>query len=274
MTGRRLGQRALAAVVFGAAAAVLTLEILSVRLLAPYVGLTIETYTTIIGVALAGIAVGAALGGRAADRTDPARLIGVLLAAGGVLAMVTVPVIAWLGDAGHTASAGDALVLALITLGPPAAVLSAVTPAAAKLAVADLDRTGTEVGRISAWATAGALTGTFATGFVLVPLLSTRTSVLAVGALCVVGGLVLGAALASGAVAAAIGAVGLAVGTGCDRDSAYFCARVVEAASPSASSCSTTCATRTSTCATRATSSSPTRAGSATSSTPSGRATR
>ena len=218
------------AAVFGASAAVLTLEILSVRLLAPYVGLTIETYTTIIGVALAGIAAGAALGGRAADRTDPARLIGVLLAAGGVLAMLTVPLVAWLGDASHTASAGDALVLALITLGPPAAVLSAVTPAAAKLAVGDLERTGTEVGRISAWATAGALTGTFATGFVLVPLLSTRTSVLAVGALCVAGGLALGAALAFGGAAAIVGAVGLAVGTGCDRDSAYFCARVVEAA--------------------------------------------
>jgi ABC-type glycerol-3-phosphate transport system permease component len=74
--------------VFAAAAAVLTLEILTVRLLAPYVGLTIETYTAIIGVALAGIAAGAALGGRLADEVDPVALIGTLLAAGGVLAML------------------------------------------------------------------------------------------------------------------------------------------------------------------------------------------
>ena len=54
----------------------LVLEILGVRLLAPYVGLTLETYTTIIGVVLAGIAVGAALGGRAADRVDGAAAAG------------------------------------------------------------------------------------------------------------------------------------------------------------------------------------------------------
>src|SRR5688572_27583000 len=126
-----MARGALAATVFGAAAAVLTLEILAVRLLAPYVGLTIETYTAIIGVALAGIAIGAAAGGRLADEVDPVALIGALLAAGGVLAMLTVPVVDWLGDDAGPSTA-DALVLAVLTLGPPAAVLSGVTPAAAK----------------------------------------------------------------------------------------------------------------------------------------------
>lgn len=63
-----------AATVFVASGAVLVLEILAVRLLAPYVGLTLETTTSIIGAALAGIAVGAALGGWFADRRDPRRL--------------------------------------------------------------------------------------------------------------------------------------------------------------------------------------------------------
>ncbi len=48
-------------------AAVLVLEVLVSRLVAPYVGLTLETYTAAIGVALAAIAAGAALGGRLAD---------------------------------------------------------------------------------------------------------------------------------------------------------------------------------------------------------------
>ena len=39
------------------------LVILAVRLLAPYVGITLETTTSIIGAALGGIAAGAALGG-------------------------------------------------------------------------------------------------------------------------------------------------------------------------------------------------------------------
>ena len=47
------------ALVFAASGAVLVLEILAIRLLAPFVGSTLETYTVIIGTVLAGIAVGA-----------------------------------------------------------------------------------------------------------------------------------------------------------------------------------------------------------------------
>src|ERR1700754_4439072 len=79
-----------AALVFAAAGAVLVLEILAVRLLAPYVGLTLETTTSIIGAALAGIAVGAAIGGRLADHTDTRRLIVWLFVGGGLLALLTV----------------------------------------------------------------------------------------------------------------------------------------------------------------------------------------
>ncbi|MGC1207692.1 MAG: fused MFS/spermidine synthase, partial [Ornithinimicrobium sp.] len=44
--------------VFVSSAAVLVLEILAGRLLAPYVGISLETFTGIIGTILAGIAVG------------------------------------------------------------------------------------------------------------------------------------------------------------------------------------------------------------------------
>ena len=61
---------AAAARVFTSSGAVLALEILAGRLLAPYVGVTLESYTGIIGVILAGIAVGSWLGGKVADRRD------------------------------------------------------------------------------------------------------------------------------------------------------------------------------------------------------------
>src|SRR5215207_617815 len=94
---KALPMPAAAALVFVAAGAVLMLEILAVRLLAPYVGLTLETTTSIIGAALAGIAIGAALGGRLADRTDARRLVVMLLIGGGVLALLIVPFVHWLG---------------------------------------------------------------------------------------------------------------------------------------------------------------------------------
>ncbi|MDT0551392.1 fused MFS/spermidine synthase, partial [Streptomyces lonegramiae] len=71
-----LGQRAAVALVFGSSAAVLVVEIVALRLLAPYLGLTLETSTMVIGIALTAIALGSWLGGRAADQVDPYRLIG------------------------------------------------------------------------------------------------------------------------------------------------------------------------------------------------------
>ena len=75
--------------VFGSSAAVLVLEILAGRLMAPYVGVSLETFTGIIGVILAGIALGTAFGGQLADRYDPARLIGPALIGGGLLSWLS-----------------------------------------------------------------------------------------------------------------------------------------------------------------------------------------
>ena len=61
-------------------------------------------------------------------------------------------------------------------------MLSAVTPTVARVQLRDLATTGAVVGRLSAWATAGALVGTFATGFVIVPLLPTDVAVVVLGA--------------------------------------------------------------------------------------------
>jgi len=204
--------------VFAASAAVLVLEILAVRMLAPYVGLTLETYTSIIGVVLLAIAAGSAAGGRLADRVPPRRLVGPLLVAGGLLAMLTVPAVRALAGA-----------LAILSFVPPAAVLSALTPVMAKWRLADLREAGTVVGGLSAWATAGALAGTFLAGFVFVPLLPVRATVVAVGALLVVAGLVLwrgGSRLLVAAGAAVLATATVAVGSPCDAESAYFCARV------------------------------------------------
>ena len=220
---------------FAAAAAVLVLEILALRMLAPYVGLTLETSSTVIGVMLGGIAAGAAAGGGLADRNDPRVVIAWALVTGGLLAMVTVPLVRVLGDALEGAQGGAALPIALATFFAPAAVLSTVTPAVAKLQLESLAAAGSVVGRLSAWATAGALFGTFAAGWVLVPLAPTTVTVLAVGVLLVVAGVVMGVRLGAirrtGAgvavvTAALVAASPLLLGQRCDAESAYFCAEV------------------------------------------------
>ncbi|MGH9270794.1 MAG: fused MFS/spermidine synthase, partial [Ilumatobacteraceae bacterium] len=56
---RGMDRRLAGALVFCASGAVLVLEILAGRLLAPYVGVSLATFTGIIGVVLAGISLGA-----------------------------------------------------------------------------------------------------------------------------------------------------------------------------------------------------------------------
>ena len=231
---RDLPPRVPEAVVFVAAGAVLVVELLGLRLLAPYVGLTLETTTAIIGAVLAGIAAGAALGGRAADSVEPRLLLPILLAAGGALAIATLPIVRVLGPPLRGGGDVAGLVLALAALLPPAAVLSAVTPAVAKLQLRTLDATGSVVGRLSAWATAGALAGTFATGFVMVPRLPTDAALYALGGVLLAFALLLGRGGApwSGSVLGLVGAaVGLggaavAVGVPCDAETRYHCARI------------------------------------------------
>ena len=150
------------ALVTGTSGAVLVLEVLATRVLAPYVGVNLETFTAIIGTILAGIALGAWAGGVAADRIDPRGLIPVLLVGGGALAMASIPIVRALGgDPGPDGDPGaPSVLLALWGFGPSAAVLSAVPPAVVKLQLRDLDRTGSVVGRLSAWSTAGAIGAT------------------------------------------------------------------------------------------------------------------
>jgi MFS family permease len=233
-----------AAVVFVCSAAVLVLEILAGRLLAPYVGISLETYTSIIGTVLAGIAVGAWGGGKLADRIDPRRLLGSTIALGGVLALLTVPVVRSFGSETVDPGRGTIVLLAFAGFFFPAMVLSAVTPMVVKLQLDDLHHTGGVVGRLSGIATFGALVGTFVTGFLLVATTPTRTVIYAVGGTLIVLGVVLGVWLArrDSAVLVIIAVMGGAVATmaasadsPCQVESAYYCIRVEhDLANPSA----------------------------------------
>ncbi len=223
--------------VFFTSGAVLVLEILAGRLLAPYVGVTLETYSAIIATVLAGIAVGTWFGGRAADRIHPRVLLGPLLAGGGALAMGSVPFVRLLG----TLADGTpewAVPLSMVAFFAPAAVLSAVAPTVVKLQLRDLTVTGQVVGRLSALGTAGAIAGTMLAGFVLVDAAPTTTSILILGGLLLCGGTVVWVSVwgTSGTRLMAmvwalslVGAgAGVAAGDRCDVETLYHCARVVE----------------------------------------------
>ena len=230
------------ALVSGTSAAVLVLEILAGRLLAPFVGVSLQTFTSIIGTILAGIAVGAWIGGLLADRIDPRRLIPVLLTLGGALAITTIPIVRVLGEVGDdgtgaTSGGPRSLVLTAFGFLPAATVLSAVPPAVVKLQLRDLAATGSTVGRLSAWGTAGALFGTFFTGFVLIAVAAVTTLIVSIGCALMAAGLALWISAGVRRTDELFGMVGLAalslvgvatIDSPCDTQTAYYCVVIRE----------------------------------------------
>ena len=218
------------ALVFGASAAVLVVELTALRLLAPYLGLTLETSTLVIGTALAAIALGAWAGGRAADTMPPRRALGPLLAASGV-AVALMPFV--VRGAGEAAGAGGALLVAMVAILVPGALLSAVPPMVTKLRLTDLAETGSVVGRLSGIGTVGAIAGTLLTGFVFVTALPVSAVLVGLGMLLVAAAVLVEVrvrgirAAVLPAVLLVPGALGAAYGPGpCDVETVYHCADV------------------------------------------------
>ncbi|WP_319459918.1 fused MFS/spermidine synthase [Micromonospora sp. RTP1Z1] len=231
-----------ALLVFLSSGAVLVLETVSLRLVGPYVGVTLQVTSSVIGMALGAIAYGAWMGGFLADRRDPRTLLAPALVLAGIATAVTLPVVRYAGEALRGGAAGAVLLLTALAVLVPAALLAGVTPLVVKLQLADLRRTGQVIGRLSGIGTLGGITATMITGFVLVAALPSTVIVLGLAVLLGVTGLALGAYLRRRAgtglpgparAKAALAVLGLA-GAGlatvapnpCDVETAYHCAKI------------------------------------------------
>ena len=231
------------ALVFGASVCTLVLEIVAGRVLAPAIGVSLYTWTTVIGVVLAGVAVGNYVGGAAARGASARALAGVLLAAS--LAAWLSAVAVQLIDLPAALSRVSPIARIVLLVGGffflPSALLGAVTPLVAQLTLRERSEAGAVVGRLGAVSAAGSIVGAFAAGFLLIPLFGSRAILggvalaLALLALLAAWGRVrpgvrggAWALLAAGLVAGGTG-YAAALGTGaCVRETAYYCIRLEE----------------------------------------------
>lgn len=225
-----MGDRLAAALVFGSSASVLVVEIVALRLLAPYLGLTLEMNTLVIGIALAAIAAGAWLGGAWADAADPRPRVPVLLAVSGAVVAAT----PFLVRAAAGAADGALLMVASAgTILVPGVLLSAVSPIVVKLRLRSLAETGSVVGRLSGIGTAGAILGTVLTGFVLISRVPVSWILVGLGILLVVAAVALAThhrrRMAAGATAVALlgGLLAATLPSGCDAETSYHCAEIL-----------------------------------------------
>ena len=86
---KRLSILATSIIVFLASFCTLMIEIVAGRILAPHIGVSLYTWTSIIGVVLAGISLGNFLGGRLADRRASREVLGLILLVGSLSTVAT-----------------------------------------------------------------------------------------------------------------------------------------------------------------------------------------
>ena len=156
-------------IVFISNVCIMVIELVAGRMIAPHVGSSLYTWTSVIGVVLAGITVGNYLGGWLADKWASFKFLGIvyLLAALGsvsILAMDRLDPITPL----HLPIIAEIIALTAALFFVPSMILGMISPIVAKLAVRDLAKTGSTVGKIYAAGAAGSIVGTFFTGFVLI----------------------------------------------------------------------------------------------------------
>lgn len=226
-------------IVFLASTAGLIIEIVAARILAPHIGVSLYTWTSVIGIVLAGISAGNYAGGVVADRWGSRILLGVILFAAAVMSMAILP----MANVVPGATDGLPVLLRIVLLTSilffiPSMLLGMVTPVVIKLQLRDLSRTGNVVGKIYAISTFGSIFGVFISGFVLVSVMGSRSTVMLVAGALVVMAILFGRlwrAWIPGTLFAA-SFVGLALyawtsgsfDSGCIRESNYFCIKVID----------------------------------------------
>jgi spermidine synthase len=180
-------------VVFIASFCTLVIELVAGRIMAPYVGVSLYTWTSIIGVVLAGISIGAYLGGLIADRYPRPSILGWILFLSGLGAFSISPLTHLVGEAQfQTSLMIRILLITTIIFFIPSCLLGMISPVVVKLTLNNLDRTGNVVGKIYAFSTLGSILGTFATGFFLISWMGTRHILLTMGIILILSALVFG----------------------------------------------------------------------------------
>jgi spermidine synthase len=169
-------------VVFIASFCTLVIELVAGRIMAPYVGVSLYTWTSIIGVVLAGISIGAYLGGLIADRYPRSSTLGWLLFLSGLGAFSISPLTNLIGAAHfQTSLMVRILLITTIIFFVPSCLLGMISPVVVKLTLNNLEKTGNVVGKIYAFSTLGSILGTFATGFFLISWMGTRSILFTMG---------------------------------------------------------------------------------------------
>ena len=160
-------------------AAIMIIEILGAKLLAPYVGTSHFVWTAQITVTLLALATGYYLGGRWVDRSPRCTSLYLAILAAAVYLCVAMTQVERVAYACLTfrLALGSLLASALLFF-VPLALLAMVGPFLVRVLTQSLQNVGGSMGRLTAISTLGSVAGTILIGYVLVPLLPNSLTML------------------------------------------------------------------------------------------------
>ncbi len=180
-------------ITFIASFCILVIEIVAGRILAPFVGVSLYTWTSIIGIVLAGISIGAYIGGKIADRFPGSKTLASLLIISGMATLLIPPATNLIAGYGFEVSLMlRILIVTTIIFIVPSCLLGTISPVVVKLAIKNLERVGNVVGKIYAFSTLGSIVGTFAAGFFFISFMGARSVILLMGVILILTGFLVG----------------------------------------------------------------------------------
>ncbi len=160
----------------------LVIEMVAGRILAPFVGVSLYTWTSIIGVILTGISIGAYIGGKLVDRYPRRSTLGLLLLLSGIAALCIIPLTNMVAAYPFPFSLmWRIFTVTAIIFFIPGCILGTISPVVVRLTLQSLNKAGNVIGKIYAFSTLGAIIGTFATGFLLISWMGTRNIIFTMG---------------------------------------------------------------------------------------------
>ncbi len=172
--------------VFITGSAVMVIELLGTRLIAPFYGASLYVWSSLISVTMIALAIGYFVGGKWADsakRTGLALIIALAAILTLIIPWITRPVLLATDPLGLRAGA---FVSALVLFLPSLTFLGMVGPFAIKLGTNRLEGIGSSAGSLYAISTVGSVVGTLVLGFFLFPLLGSREILIDLGIILLV----------------------------------------------------------------------------------------
>ena len=164
---------------FLAGFSVLVVELISSRIVAPIIGSSVFTWTSVIGITLLGLAVGSYFGGQIADKTDAEKSLPLAFLISAILVSL-IPTLARNTD--FITNSSDSILklnlyLSLYLFLLPTLAIGLIQPIILKRFANDFSKIGSEYGTLSfAWSFGGIL-GVFLTGFFFISYIGSKETI-------------------------------------------------------------------------------------------------